>query len=278
LIKYLARRIHRTPSLLILTYRDDELGKNHLLRLVLGDLPAREVTRLWLPPLSEVAVAALAKQARRSAKQLYAVTGGNPFFLAEVLASDAPGMPTSVSDAILARVARHSPEAQRLLEIVAIAPNRIERVVVEALSAGDEGALEECLAAGMLHLDGGAVGFRHELARQAVEGALSPARRQALHAKVLHALLAREDAPTSLARLAHHAAQAEDATLVLRFAPEAATQAAARGARREALAHYQTALRYADQIPPERQAELFDGLSIDHSPRLKPGDSWADHC
>jgi len=50
LIKYLARRIHQTSSLLILTYRDDEIDRGHPLRLVLGDLPARDVTRLRLPP------------------------------------------------------------------------------------------------------------------------------------------------------------------------------------------------------------------------------------
>ena len=48
LIKFLARRIHRTRTLLILTYRDDELSKEHPLRQVLGDLPARDVTRLPL--------------------------------------------------------------------------------------------------------------------------------------------------------------------------------------------------------------------------------------
>lgn len=261
LIKYLARRIHRTPSLLVLTYRDDELVKNHPLRLVLGDLPARDVTRLRLLALSEEAVATLAQQAHRPVGQLYAVTGGNPFFLTEALANDAPGTPTSVSDAVLARVARHSPEAQRLLEVAAISPNRIERGVVETLSAGNEVALEECLAAGMLHLEGSAIGFRHELARQAVESSLSPARRQSLHAAVLRALLAREDEPTLLARLVHHAAQAEDAALVSRFAPDAAQQASKRGAHRESVAHYQTALRYADHLDPEQRATLLDGLA-----------------
>jgi predicted ATPase len=39
LIKYLGRRIQRTPSMMILTYRDDELSSNHPLWAVLGDLP-----------------------------------------------------------------------------------------------------------------------------------------------------------------------------------------------------------------------------------------------
>ena len=264
LIKYLGRRIQRTSSLLILTWRDDELGKDHPLRFVLGDLPAREVTRLRLFPLSEGSVATLARQAHRRGRQLHAITGGNPFFVTEALASDAPGVPTSVSDAVLARLARRSPEARRLVEVVAIAPGQIEQEVVTAISVSDDATLDECLSTGVLRLDGGAVRFRHELARQAVEGALSPARRQALNAQVLHALLERVEIPgekPSLARLVHHAAQAEDVALVLRFAPDAARQASSRGAHREAAAHYQTALRYADTLDPESRAVLLDGLA-----------------
>ena len=172
-----------------------------------------------------------------------------------------PERPTSVSDAVLARIARRSPAARRLLELVAVVPNRIERWLIKALELQTTAALDECLAARMLRLDGQTLAFRHELARQAVEGALSPARRQALHAEILHALLERGVEQTPLARLAHHAHPAEDAALVLRFAPEAAEQAAAQGAHREAVAHYQTALHYADQMTPEQQAEMLDGLA-----------------
>ena len=264
-IKYFARRFVQTKTLLLLTYREEELGRDHPLRLVMGDLPTREVTRLRLRPLSVDAVTAVAKKTARSAQDLYAATGGNPFFLTEILAADIAHMaqvPLSVSDAVRARVARRSREAQRLLDVVAVSPGRVERrVVMAALGVEDDAPLDECLASGLLSLDGQMLSFRHELARQAVEGALSPARRQALNAQVLHALLQSEIEPALLARLAHHAGQAEDATLVRRFAPEAARQATACGARREAIAHYQTALRYADQMPPEQRAELLDELS-----------------
>jgi DNA-binding CsgD family transcriptional regulator len=266
LIKYLARRISRTSALLILTYREEELSRDHPLRLVLGDLPAREVSRMRLRSLSEVAVAALAGQdkSRRSARRLFAATGGNPFFLSEALASDAAGVPTSVSDAVLARVARRSPEAQYLLDVVAVAPGRIERWVLAAQGVQDDMALDECLASGMLQLDGQSVAFRHELARQAVESALSAGRRQSLHTQVLHALLQSEVEPASLARLAHHATAAQDTALVLRFAPAAARQASSQGAHREAVAHYQTALRHADHLGTAQRAELLDGLSNEH--------------
>ncbi|HEY7021663.1 MAG TPA: AAA family ATPase [Ktedonobacterales bacterium] len=265
LIKYLSRRIQQTSTLLILTWRDDEVDKDHPLRLVLGELPTPTCVRLPLLPLSEHAVATLAQQVHRPPGRLHAITGGNPFFVIEALTYDAPGAPTSVSDAVLARIARRSPAAQRLLELVAVVPNRTERWIVEALNVGDAAALDECLAAQMLRLNGQSIAFRHELARQAVEGALSPVRRQALHAEILRTLLERGETPgaeqTPLARLVHHATQAEDAPLVLRFAPEAAAQAATQGAHREAVAHYQTALRYDDQMTSEQQAQLLDELS-----------------
>jgi DNA-binding CsgD family transcriptional regulator len=266
-IKYLARRIAQTKTLLLLTYRDEELGRDHPLRLVMGDLPTRETTRLRLLPLSRDAVTTLAKKTarpERGLQDLYAATGGNPFFVTEILASDVADVaqaPLSVSDAVLVRVARRSREARRLLEVASVSPARIERWVLEALGAGDDVPLDECLATGLLSLDGQMLSFRHELARQAVEGALPPARRQTLNAQVLHALLASEVEPAALARLAHHATQAEDAALVLRFAPEAARQAAARGAHREAAAHYQTALRYANRLDSAQQAEVLDELA-----------------
>ncbi len=256
LLKFLARRLHRMRALLLVTYREEELGREHPLRLVLGDLPARDVTRLWLPPLSEAAVTTLAQQAKRSIEHLHAVTGGNPFFLTEVLRREEPGVPTSVSDAVLAQVARRTPEAQRLLELVAVVPSRISWGIVEAVRPAASSGLAECLEAGILHQEGTAIAYRHELARQAVERALTPARRRALHAEVLRVLLERGGEQTSLAELVHHAAEAEDGALVLRFAPAAAREAAAQGAHRAAADHYRRALHTAGLLEAEGKPEL----------------------
>jgi DNA-binding CsgD family transcriptional regulator/tetratricopeptide (TPR) repeat protein len=261
LLKYLARRIRRTAALLILMYRDDELSRDHPLRYVFGDFPAHAVTRLRLFPLSEAAVAALSDGRSPIAPELYRTTGGNPFFLTEALASETPGVPASVSDAVLARVARRSPEARHLLNLVAVVPTRMDRWLVKALHGESGTVLEECLTANLLRLDGEAVAFRHELARQAVEDALALTQRRALHAQVAQALLDRGERQVSLAQLVHHAIQAEDGILVLRFAPAAARQASAQGAHREAVEYYRAALRYADGLDPLPRAELLDGLS-----------------
>jgi predicted ATPase len=49
LIVFLGRRIRQLPALLVLTYRDDELGPAHPLRIVLGDLATSPAVRR-IPP------------------------------------------------------------------------------------------------------------------------------------------------------------------------------------------------------------------------------------
>ena len=115
----------------------------------------------------------------------------------------------------------------------------------------------------MLSLDHTTVAFRHELARQAIESTLSPLRQQTLHRQVLQAMLDHAENASQTARLVHHALGAHDGTLVARYAPLAAKQAAAQGAHREAAAHYATALQVANQLPLERQAELLEGRAYE---------------
>ncbi len=259
LIKFLGRRIPHLPVLFLVTYRDTELGLDHPLWSMLGDLPGTAVARLRLAPLSEQAVTCLAQQAHRSAEGLYAATLGNPFFVTEVLASDTGGVPLMVRDAVLARIARFSPAARTLLELASVVPTRTERWLLEAVLGSAASALEECLTSGMLSLDHTTVAFRHELAHQAVESTLSPLRQQALHTQVLQALLNHGEDTSQAARLVHHALGAHDGALVACYAPLAAQQASAQGAHREAAAHYATALLEASQFPLERQAELLEG-------------------
>lgn len=54
LIKFLAKRINKYRTLLILTYRDDEISASHPLRLSFSSLPAKYFKRIGLPPLSKV--------------------------------------------------------------------------------------------------------------------------------------------------------------------------------------------------------------------------------
>jgi len=119
-LKLLARRIEPTRALALASYRDDELDRDHPLRIVLGELATfGAIERLSVEPLSETAVAKLAEPRGVNATELYRVTRGNPFFINEVLAASGERIPPTVRDAVLARAARlgagartlHSPSA-----------------------------------------------------------------------------------------------------------------------------------------------------------------------
>ena len=258
LIKFLGRRVQRTSALLVFSWRDEGMRVDHPLRASIGELPRQAVARIALRGLSPAAVELLGARARRSTEGLYAATNGNPFFVTEVLASDAPGVPPTVRDAVLARVARLPPLARDLCELASIVPSRVELSLLNAVAGQTFAAIDELLASAILSLDQGAVAFRHELARRAVEDGLLPMRSRELHARVLAALRSRGEDPAHLARLVHHAAGAGDSASVLRLAPSAAEHASRLSAHREAEAHLSLALRHAADLPPRRRAELLD--------------------
>jgi ATP/maltotriose-dependent transcriptional regulator MalT len=262
LLKFLGRRINRIKSMLIVTYRDDEVSMDHPLRLVLGDLPHRSVVRLRLPPLSESGVQKLSKRAGRKIEDLYSVTGGNPFFVTEALASRERGVPVTVSDAVLSRGTRLSSAARDVLEFVSVIPARAEMWLINETIKPGTSVLEECIGSGMLQSDGDALAFRHDLARRAVEESIAMPRRQHLHRQVLDALLNRRS-ESFLARIVHHAAPAGDPASVLKHAPLAAKQAAAFNAHRDSASHYQTALQYAEFIAPSERARLWERRSYE---------------
>jgi len=262
LLKFLGRRINKLNSLLIITYRDDEVRAEHPLRLVLGDLPRSSVRRLRLPALSQGAVDQLAVRAGKRMDDLYAVTGGNPFFVTEALASEDQGVPVSVSDAVLSRLVRLTPAARAVVELISVVPAKAEVWLLNESINPATDVLEECADAGILVLDNTSIGFRHELARRAVEDSLPAPRAQSMHAKVLKALLSR-GAPSDLARVVHHAAKSGNASAVLEYAPIAARQAAALNAHRESASHYETALRYAGTLPPAERAVLLEHRSYE---------------
>ncbi len=264
LIKYLGRRVQQTRTLLILTFREDEAGSRHLLHSVLGDLPSQHITRLQLEPLSETAVAALARKMNRPAEGIYEVTRGNPFFVTEVLRNNAGDIPATVRDAVLARLAHLPPPARDLLELASIIPGAPERWLLEVILHPEPPALDACIEGGFLIPSGGLLSFRHELARQAIEESLSMGRLTDLHRSVLQALRARPAAEIALARLVHHAVRAADAGMVLEYAPPAAQQASWHGAHREAISYYQAVLPYRHQLRPEEHARLLDDLSFEN--------------
>jgi DNA-binding CsgD family transcriptional regulator len=249
-LRMLGRRVRTFNALVVGTYRDDELEREHPLRVVLGELPHTE--RIRLEPLSAAAVAELAGG---PADDLHARTGGNPFYVTELLAAGAGAeTPATVRDAVLARAARLDPQARRLLDATAVARPRAEMWLLDAIAGKELAAIERCLTSGVLHSEGNAVRFRHEIARATIEESLPPDRYVTLHRAVLEALAGRGDP----ARLAHHADAVGDAAAVLEHATAAAERATALSAHREAAQHYDRVLRHADALATEARADLLE--------------------
>jgi DNA-binding CsgD family transcriptional regulator/tetratricopeptide (TPR) repeat protein len=262
LIRFLGRRLRDCPVMLIVTYRDDGLTTDHPLRLTLGDLGSeRSLRRVTVPPLSLSAVERLALGSTFAPGELHALTGGNPFFVTELLSTPTSGgagaVPVSTRDAVLARVARLSLEARRVLDAVAVMGSSELSVLGAVIGTGH--ALDECVASSVLLAEPTGVRFRHELARLAVEDALAAHRRIDLHAAALAALTA--EAGVDAARLAHHAEGARDTAAVLEHAPRAAGQASELGAHREAAAQYDRALSFATGLPVAKRAQLHERLA-----------------
>jgi len=274
LLRYLARRVHTCHALVLVTFRPEDVGSGHPLRTVLGDAATNTGTRrLDLPPLSPDGVAQLVERQREeypAASQpdvdlLHRVTGGNAFFVTEVLAAGTDAVPDSVRDAVLARTSRLSPRARRVLDVVSVAGSRVDLDLLEALLGDDVDALDEVSGRGVLVVANGEVSFRHELARLAVADQVPAFRRIALHRQVLAALVAKAESgqPSDPALMAHHAEGAADGVAVLEHAPRAAELAAALGAHREAAVQYRRALRFSETSFVHERADLLGLLAYE---------------
>jgi DNA-binding CsgD family transcriptional regulator/tetratricopeptide (TPR) repeat protein/type II secretory pathway predicted ATPase ExeA len=262
-LRVLARRVAGTPSLIVVTYRDDETLDAHPLRRLLGELTSvAAVERVTVPPLSLEAVRELASAHAADGNAIYALTRGNSFLVTELLASGAEALPATVRDAVLARTARLSLAAQSLLEGVALVPVCAELWLLDAAFPAVADRVGECIQGGVLKAESNAVAFPHELARLAVESTVAPRRRRDLHAAILRAL---EGAPVevSRSRLAHHAEEAGDTAAVLRHGRAAAERGSTTGAHHEAAAEYARVLRHANALPAAERADVLLAFAVE---------------
>jgi len=212
-----------------------------------------------LTPLSAAAVRTLADGSGLEAAELYRLTDGNPFYVTEVVQAGLGVVPASARDAVLARAARLSGESRGVLGTAALIGARVEPDLLTSVTSCPPPVLDELLASGLLAADEERLRFRHEIARLAVEQAVAPHRRAAIHARILGALgsLGLDND----ARMAFHAEAAGDGTAVLHHAPRAARQAAELGSHREAAAQFERALRFAVDADPAMAAGFYDGLA-----------------
>jgi class 3 adenylate cyclase/tetratricopeptide (TPR) repeat protein len=214
---------------LVVTARDQEMGRRHPVSKVLSDLRRTgDLSELRLAGLDASGLAALvgARVGRAItpglAARLQARTSGNPFFAGELArdldgqgalregeALEAAPVPEAVTDLVEERLGRLDTGTERLLAAVAaigpaapvglaakaagLGPEEVERAVQEALS---ERLVDDVVAAEPT------IGFPHALVREALIAGTGDAASARLHLSIARAL--EEDAGAEPAELARH--------------------------------------------------------------------------
>ena len=252
-------RIRRPGSMLVVgTFRDDELHRRHPLRTTLTEV-ARTTRneRLVVGPLDADATAELVGVLtddgdRELAASIHRRTGGNPYFVEELLAARSGGLvglPATLRDAVLARAATFDGADARVLAAVAAAGATLPVVLGDVCGLAPveiQRSMSSLIVSGLLVADGDEVRFRHELAREVFVDDLLPGERERVHAALAASLEDRR--PDRLGEIALHWAQAHEGPRTLAASVAAGRQALRSGAAREAFAHFGLALEWWDRV------------------------------
>ncbi len=262
-VRYLGRRVSGRRLLVIATHRPGGLTADDPLTVLFGDLAtAPGVRHIAIPPLSAAAVAELCEHTNHDPEEVYRVTAGNAFFVAQLLAAEPGSVPRSITDSVLSRAARLSAAARGLLEIAAVIGPRFDLELLSSL-AGPTDGLGGATSAGLLEESDAPnqIRFTHELVQLAIEESLSPGRRKSLHQRALAELRRRPDLEHHLAQAVHHAVSAAQRDAILELAPMAAERAARLHAHREAARFYEVALEWAPVERAGLRADMLGGLA-----------------
>ena len=273
LLRFLGHRIQRERALLLVTFREEDSAAPGSLRKALGELGRQRATRrIALAPLSLHAVGEVVTGTGLDPAEVHHLTGGNPYFVAEVASSPDGGLPASAGDAVLARAAHLDSLPRDLLDVAALAGNRVDAVLLGAVTDAPEAAFTTLVDAGLLVTDGRSLRFRHEIARLSVADAVPEPRRTTLHRHLLDALREHDSGDDS--RLAFHAAGAGDTAAVVKHSRAAARRASTLASHAEAVKHLHRALAAGTRLglDPRTRAEVLDALSTE----LGQVDRWEE--
>lgn len=262
-IKFIVRRISHLRCLFLLTYRDNEIHQHHPLRNVLGHLPPDSFTRIQLMPLSKQAVEKMAAAKGYKGEDVYSISGGNPFYVTEILASYSHGIPENIKDSILSVYNRLDDTTKKVWQILSIMPTGFELSYLKKIEPSYEETIQNCLELKIILLKTGIISFKHELYRRTIETSLSPLVRIALNKKILDLFCEDFDWKGEIERIVHHAKNANEVELVVKYAPLGATQAALMGSHIEAAKLYLTAIEYYQGNDQDLLIQLYESYAYE---------------
>ncbi len=226
LLKHVAVSVPRSALLVLGTYRESDLDRDHPLADVLADLRRVEgVERLTLQGLPVDEIGAMMAGAagheldptgRELAREISRETDGNPFFVAEILrhlsesgaivqGSDgrwelqssiaALGLPQSVREVVCRRVGRLGEHVEHVLATAAVIGRTFDVELLELVVDGNDDelvdALDKATHASLVVESPQRVGrfsFAHALINHALYDAVGATRRGRMHGRVAKAL------------------------------------------------------------------------------------------
>jgi predicted ATPase len=293
LLQFLARELKDASILVIGTYRDMELGRQHPLSQTLGELSRQGLSaRIVLRGLTEQDVARFIemttgiKPQEKLVRTVYQQTEGNPFFLSEIVrllvvegqlerpqVTTASGVriPEGVREVIGRRLDQLSDECNRILTTASVIGREFSLDALEPLSdiSGDQllELLDEAMAARVINELPQAVGqysFVHALIRETLYDEISTARRVRFHRRIGETLeqLYGNSPDSHLTELAYHFFQASPAgngDKAIDYAIKAARRATTLLAYEEAAGHYEHArvvIELQDEVDQEQRGEM----------------------
>jgi DNA-binding CsgD family transcriptional regulator len=247
LVRYLGKRMGATESVLIVTFRSEEINVNPPLRLVVADLGPL-ATRIELPALTVSGVEELAKGTGLDPGHVHEATLGNPFFVDEVLRHPDIALPPTIQYAVLANAAQLPADALEFVNTVALSPDGVPLADIGELGDPTGSHCDLAFSRRLVTSARGQVSCRHELIRQSLVEALPPATKRRLHKRLLAHIERTSSDSRDMARLAYHAIGASDVEKAAEYSLIAGDYAAAGGAHRQAAFHFANALEFSDVI------------------------------
>ena len=274
LIHFLARRLATARVLMIGTIRTEALTEHNSLNTLLQELnrSSRSVI-LSLERLTEAEVSELVNRSSGISKKvddlghyLYNETGGNPFFLIEMLKarqewqgtpSESLIVPSNLRSIIEHRLKQLDDKSRGVVIMAAVIGRQFELSTLQKIYSDESHhllyILDRLINQGWIEeLPGGNPGtfdFNHGLVREAVYQTLSTAWRQSLHYQVGLAFESTASANNELAGvLAHHFGKSTATNKALNYALQAAEHARRLYAHQEAINHYLHVLKIAERI------------------------------
>ena len=262
LLRFVLRRIHRRPLLVLGMARAEEVGTSHPLRMLLADIARSGSARLVaLQPLSPDGVRELVAGRPVDVEWLHRTTGGNAFFVTEMLDHAGGDLPTTVRDAVLGRTVGLDECEWDILNLLSCAPEAIPDYLLARLGVTLP-SLRRLHDAHLIRRTPRGVAFRHDLCRLAVASVRPPGAEPRLHLRMLDAY--EKAGRTDPAVMTHHALGAGDRQRIRHAAVEAGKTAARSGAHRQAAEFYRIAMESGDELSADAEAELLELLAAEY--------------